>query len=131
MIKISHIMATNLPVIDGKILNISDLPKQKMVFLNIEATIGYEGVVGEDTFVCAVITGISKKRYAELHGEIPYEGRSFFFDEFDPSTMIDKIEREIVKCDRGNWDDTLNALRKKFLWEFEDYTKTVGNGRLN
>lgn len=50
-------------------------------------------------------------------------GRWKFFvvEEYNWGAILREIQSRIVSCNRGNWDESFEALRKVFSWDYEDY----------
>ncbi|MES0092520.1 Imm8 family immunity protein [Mesorhizobium sp. M0030] len=117
MIIIKHIYSRNL-LIDGKIVDIWDLPKQSSVNLNIRVTIGFEENEFEEVFDTAIITGNILKRLTE-RADLPYGGKIFKYEEFDPAPIKDDVYKKINDCNRGDFRDSILELSKIMEWDFE------------
>lgn len=88
--------------------------------------LGIGPLEGSDTSEFHFIV-LSKIRYDKMTPEGRRQLRTrwkfYIMDSYDWSLIAAEINRRISICDRGNWGDSLELLRRQFSWEFENYNK--------
>ncbi|MER9614275.1 Imm8 family immunity protein [Mesorhizobium sp. M0207] len=118
MIVIKHIYSRDL-LVDGKIFDLWDLPKQSSVSINIRVTIGFSENEFEEVFDSAIITGSAAEKFAENPSSIPYGGKVFKYDEFDPAFVKADLHKKIYGCNREDFRESISELSKIMEWDFE------------
>lgn len=118
MIVIRHIYSRDL-LVEGKILDLWDLPSQSNIHVNIRVTIGFEENNFEEVFDSAIITGSLVKELIDDSAIAPYGGKVFKYKEFEPVSIKSDIYRKIFSRDRIDFRDSISELSKIMEWDFE------------
>ena len=118
MIVIKHIYSRDL-LVEGKILDLWDLPSQSIVYMNIRVTIGFQETCFEEVFDSAIITGSLVKKLIDDSAIVPYGGKVFKYHEFEPVFIKSDIHQKIFSCDRMDFRESISELSKIMEWDFE------------
>lgn len=118
MIVIKHIYSRDL-LVEGKILDLWDLPIQSNIYINIRVTIGFEENNFEEVFDSAIITGSLVKKLIDDSTIVPYGGKVFKYKEFAPVLIKSDIHQKIFSCDRMDFRESIHELSKIMEWDFE------------
>lgn len=53
-------------------------------------------------------------------GKNPQRG-VIILQDYSWQAVVDRLNKELQNCTRLTWQDSIECLSKKFLWEYEDY----------
>lgn len=101
------------------------------VYLAFELEIGEVGVEGGHVFQLMVATpeGVAAHHHGkalEAFTSMSGRGKTFdidalmVIDAYDWATLRDLLLKRVASCERATWDESLDCLRAKFFWEYED-----------
>ena len=83
----------------------------------LQLDIGQEGGPGADIFQAVVVTPEALKRDESIgpaRHRVPIVLVSYDYDH-----LKDAVESTIATCNRLTWDESVDALRERFMWEYE------------
>jgi len=99
-----------------------DDPERFSLFVSLK--IGLLGELGAELFHVMVF---SRRYYVEMSSSdtrnIRRRWKYFVVESYDWNDIWSKLKRRIETSDRGNWPESLRALRMSFTWEFESMDK--------
>jgi Immunity protein 8 len=82
-------------------------------------TIGIDGDSRGDNFEVFILN-INAARNSNIWRKVK-DSKYLILEAIDYQSIIVSLERNLMECTAEDWLDSINMLRKRFHWEYEDY----------
>lgn len=93
-----------------------DLSGKDSFRFTVTLAIGFGRETGTDNFLVFIVVG-DRTEFRNIPR--PRKYYAMYFDEFDWPKIRRAIEARLYACERGTFFQSLEELRKMFLWEYE------------
>lgn len=101
------------------------------VYFQLEIEIGERNIEGAHVFRLIVATregiernhsGAAKKSFDDMRRRYKNKGKNalIVLGDYSWESLQKILENEVEKCQSASWDESLECLRKKFFWEYEN-----------
>lgn len=92
------------------------------VFFHLEIEVGEVGKEGGNLFQMEVATLEGLKNIQLKYPEKKFASRGLIIlDKYSWESLLNYLKTELRQCSRKSWQESIQCLSKKFLWEYENF----------